>query len=52
MHNMISYSCATGYFSFGYELAHNVGYKYDRGTENECNKNKMVIVIIIQLSIT
>ena len=39
MFSVVNYSCATGYFSFGHELAHNIGCKHDRGTEDKCNEN-------------
>jgi Metallo-peptidase family M12B Reprolysin-like len=32
------FSCATGYYSFGHELAHNMNSAHDRGTENTCTQ--------------
>ena len=32
------YDCATGYFSFGHEIGHNLGMYHDRGTENACSE--------------
>jgi Metallo-peptidase family M12B Reprolysin-like len=32
------FSCATGYYSFGHELAHNMNSAHDRGTENACTQ--------------
>lgn len=31
------YSCSTGYYSFGHEIAHGLGANHDRGTANACN---------------
>ena len=36
MFSVTKYSCATGYFSFGHELGHNMGAHHDRGTTNTC----------------
>jgi len=36
-YSISNYKCATGYFSFGHELAHNMGCLHDRGTHNQCN---------------
>jgi len=35
--SVISWSCATGYFSFGHEISHNMGCNHDRGAKNKCN---------------
>ena len=39
MFSVSRYSCATGYYSFGHEIAHNLGAKHDRGSEtpSACN---------------
>jgi len=36
MFSVVNEACATGYFSFGHELAHNIGCNHDRGSENDC----------------
>eukprot|EP00522_Entomoneis_paludosa_P006168 CAMPEP_0172442964 /NCGR_PEP_ID=MMETSP1065-20121228/3288_1 /TAXON_ID=265537 /ORGANISM="Amphiprora paludosa, Strain CCMP125" /LENGTH=981 /DNA_ID=CAMNT_0013193013 /DNA_START=1269 /DNA_END=4211 /DNA_ORIENTATION=+ len=36
MFSVTSWSCATGYYSLGHELAHNMGCQHDRGTEGTC----------------
>jgi peptidyl-Asp metalloendopeptidase len=36
MFSVSSYTCATGYYSFGHELAHNMNALHDRGTTNTC----------------
>jgi len=38
MFAVVSHFCATGYFSFAHEFAHNMGCHHDRGTENKCDK--------------
>jgi len=40
MFSVVNWSCATGYFSFGHELVHNIGCNHDRGTEDNCNDPK------------
>ena len=31
MYSVSSYSCATGYYTFGHEIGHNFGLNHDRG---------------------
>lgn len=33
---VVSYSCATGYYSYGHEIGHNFEMKHDRGQEDAC----------------
>jgi len=40
MFSVVAWNCATGYFSFGHEIAHNMGCNHDRGTENDCTDKK------------
>merc|ERR1719232_224553 len=40
MFSVVNWACATGYFSFGHELVHNVGCNHDRGSENKCSSNE------------
>jgi len=40
MFSVVNWSCATGYFSFGHELVHNLGCNHDRGTESDCTNPK------------
>jgi len=40
IYNMFSVTgrtCATGYFSFGHEIGHNMGALHDRGTSSDCS---------------
>merc|ERR1719491_1072848 len=37
MFSVTSWSCATGYYSFGHEIAHNLGCEHDRGTSGACS---------------
>ena len=37
MFSVTAWNCATGYFSFGHEVGHNLGLMHDRGTTNACN---------------
>merc|ERR1719443_117272 len=37
MFSIARFNCATGYYSFGHELAHNLGCLHDRGTQNACS---------------
>ena len=37
MFSITSWSCATGYYSFGHEIGHNLGLNHDRGSEGDCN---------------
>ena len=39
MFSVTAWRCATGYFSFGHEIGHNMGLLHDRGTSNACNGN-------------
>eukprot|EP00521_Asterionellopsis_glacialis_P013012 CAMPEP_0195295136 /NCGR_PEP_ID=MMETSP0707-20130614/16688_1 /TAXON_ID=33640 /ORGANISM="Asterionellopsis glacialis, Strain CCMP134" /LENGTH=625 /DNA_ID=CAMNT_0040356287 /DNA_START=133 /DNA_END=2010 /DNA_ORIENTATION=+ len=39
--SITSYKCATGYYSFGHELAHSMGSKHDRGAMGQCNAGGM-----------
>lgn len=36
MYSASYWSCSTGFYSFGHEIAHNFGLLHDRGTENAC----------------
>ena len=38
MFAVTQYACATGYYSFGHELGHNLGMFHDRGTEKTCSE--------------
>mmetsp|Transcript_24655 Transcript_24655/g.37984 ORF Transcript_24655/g.37984 Transcript_24655/m.37984 type:complete len:758 (-) Transcript_24655:51-2324(-) len=40
-YSISNYRCATGYFSFGHELAHSMGCLHDRGTHNQCNSGNI-----------
>eukprot|EP00584_Thalassiosira_punctigera_P021909 CAMPEP_0172573712 /NCGR_PEP_ID=MMETSP1067-20121228/136328_1 /TAXON_ID=265564 ORGANISM="Thalassiosira punctigera, Strain Tpunct2005C2" /NCGR_SAMPLE_ID=MMETSP1067 /ASSEMBLY_ACC=CAM_ASM_000444 /LENGTH=555 /DNA_ID=CAMNT_0013366319 /DNA_START=337 /DNA_END=2005 /DNA_ORIENTATION=+ len=33
------YDCATGYYSFGHELGHNMGCNHDKGTHDSCGSS-------------
>ena len=37
MFSVTKHSCATGFFTFGHEIGHNLGLHHDRGTKNQCN---------------
>jgi len=37
MYSVTAWNCATGYFSFGHEIGHNMGLNHDKGTSNACN---------------
>jgi hypothetical protein len=39
MFSLSQFSCATGYYSFGHEIAHNFNMQHDRATENVCAMN-------------
>ena len=39
MFSVTAYNCATGYYSFGHEIAHNMGCRHDKGTTNACSSN-------------
>ena len=36
MYSVSHYTCATGYYTFGHEIGHNLGLNHDRGAENMC----------------
>jgi len=38
MFSVTGWSCATGYYSFGHEIMHNLGCNHDHGTTNACSK--------------
>jgi len=40
MYSVTAWNCATGYFSFGHEIGHNLGLRHDRGTEYDCDSKK------------
>ncbi len=40
MYSIISWHCATGYFSFGHEIGHNLGLRHDRGSNSKCHSAK------------
>lgn len=37
MFSVTKWSCATGYFTFGHEIGHNLGCNHDKGTKNACS---------------
>ncbi|KAL7551468.1 hypothetical protein ACHAWF_016769 [Thalassiosira exigua] len=37
MYSITAWNCATGYYSFGHEIAHNFGCNHDRGSSDECS---------------
>ena len=37
MYSVTAWNCATGYYSFGHELGHNMGLRHDRGTSSACS---------------
>jgi len=37
MFSVTAWNCATGYYSFGHEIGHNMGCRHDRGTSNACS---------------
>ncbi|GFH58231.1 hypothetical protein CTEN210_14707 [Chaetoceros tenuissimus] len=37
MFSVTARGCATGYYSFGHEIGHNMGLRHDLGTENACS---------------
>ncbi|GFH47762.1 hypothetical protein CTEN210_04237 [Chaetoceros tenuissimus] len=39
MFSVTNWNCATGNYSFGHEVGHNLGCKHDRGTSNECSNS-------------
>jgi hypothetical protein len=36
MYSVTAWNCATGCYSFGHEIGHNLGMLHDRGTHNAC----------------
>ncbi len=40
MYSLTAWNCATGYFSFGHEIGHNLGLKHDRGINYDCDSTK------------
>ena len=36
MYSVTAWNCATGYYSFGHEIGHNLGLWHDRGTSHAC----------------
>jgi len=38
-YSITNYRCATGYYSFGHELAHSMGSNHDRGASSRCGKD-------------
>ena len=38
MFSVTSWNCATGYYSFGHEIGHNLGLQHDRGTLGTCGQ--------------
>ena len=39
MYSVTAWNCATGYFSFGHEIGHNLGLNHDRGTSGACGNS-------------
>jgi hypothetical protein len=39
MFSVTSWSCATGYYSFGHEIGHNLGCNHDKGTKSQCTSS-------------
>lgn len=39
MWSATSWICATGYYTFGHEVGHNLGLNHDRGTEDTCGND-------------
>merc|ERR1719343_1833171 len=37
MYTLTAQNCATGYYTFGHEIGHNLGLRHDRGADNACN---------------
>lgn len=40
MFSVTAWNCATGYYSFGHEIGHNLGCNHDLGTKNACKGSK------------
>lgn len=39
MFSVTAWNCATGYYSFGHEIGHNMGCHHDRGTTSSCTSS-------------
>jgi len=39
MFSVTAWNCATGYYSFGHEIGHNLGCRHDLGTQNACGSS-------------
>lgn len=39
MFSVTAWNCATGYYSFGHEIGHNMGAHHDRGQTNNCDSD-------------
>ena len=39
MFSVTKYSCATGHYTFGHEIGHNLGLNHDRGTKEACSSS-------------
>ena len=39
MFSVTAWNCATGYYSFGHEIAHNLGCEHDRGQKDSCTSD-------------
>jgi len=39
MYSVTAWNCATGYYSFGHEIGHNLGLQHDRGTQFACSNS-------------
>lgn len=39
MFSVTAWNCATGYYSFGHEIGHNLGCSHDKGTSNACSSS-------------
>jgi len=39
MFSVTAWNCATGYYSFGHEIGHNLGCYHDLGTQNSCSSS-------------
>jgi len=41
MFSVTAWNCATGYYSFGHEIGHNLGCNHDKGTSNACTSGNI-----------